>query len=48
MVIINLVEDTKGDHCLSEHGLSFYIETEKHKLLMIPFGRKCIQGKAIQ
>lgn len=34
MVIINLVEDTKGDHCLSEHGLSFYIETEKHKLLV--------------
>ncbi|MDO4334136.1 MAG: MBL fold metallo-hydrolase [Eubacteriales bacterium] len=34
MKIINLVEDTKGGNCLNEHGLSFYIETEKHKLLM--------------
>lgn len=34
MKIINLVEDTKGSNCLYEHGLSFYIETEKHKLLM--------------
>lgn len=33
MKIINLVEDTKGGSCLHEHGLSFYIETEKHKLL---------------
>lgn len=33
MKIINLVEDTKGNNCLNEHGLSFYIETEKHKLL---------------
>lgn len=33
MRIINLVEDTKGGNCLNEHGLSFYIETEKHKLL---------------
>lgn len=34
MRIINLVEDTKGSSCLNEHGLSFYIETEKHKLLV--------------
>lgn len=34
MRIINLVEDTAGNAgCLHEHGLSFYIETEKHKLL---------------
>ena len=33
--IINLMEDTKGSsECIAEHGLSFYIETEKHKLLM--------------
>lgn len=35
MKIINLVEDTMGKTgCLCEHGLSFYIETKKHKLLM--------------
>lgn len=34
MKIINLVEDTKGENCRNEHGLSFYIETEKHKLLV--------------
>lgn len=34
MKIINLVENTKKNECLNEHGLSFYIETEKHKLLM--------------
>lgn len=35
MKIINLVEDTQGNNiCGKEHGLSFYIETEKHKLLM--------------
>lgn len=35
MRIVNLVEDTEGQKgCLFEHGLSFYIETEKHKLLM--------------
>lgn len=35
MKIINLVEDTAGDNgCLYEHGLSFYVETEKHKLLV--------------
>lgn len=33
MKIVNLVEDTKGTDCLNEHGLSFYIETEKHKIL---------------
>lgn len=35
MKIITLVEDTKGvDGCGYEHGLSLYIETENHKLLM--------------
>lgn len=29
------MEDTKGNSdCIAEHGLSFYVETEKHKLLM--------------
>ena len=35
MRIINLVENTEGKSgCGVEHGLCFYIETEKHKLLM--------------
>ena len=35
MRIVNLVENTKGAcGCEAEHGLSFYIETEQHKLLM--------------
>lgn len=35
MKIINLIENTEGSrHCACEHGLSFYIETEKHTLLM--------------
>lgn len=35
MRIINLVENTEGaSGCGVEHGLCFYIETEKHKLLM--------------
>ena len=35
MRIINLVENTEGSSgCGVEHGLCFYIETEKHKLLM--------------
>ena len=33
MKIINLIEDTQGC-CVRAHGLSFYLETEKHKLLM--------------
>lgn len=34
MKIINLIEDTKGNNnCSCEHGLSFYIETEHHKIL---------------
>ena len=34
MRIINLVENELGDSgCEAAHGLSFYIETEKHKLL---------------
>lgn len=34
MKIINLMENTEGSHhCLFEHGLSFYIETNHHKLL---------------
>ncbi len=35
MRIINLIENTPGaEGCLYEHGLSFYIETKKHKLLV--------------
>ena len=35
MRIVNLVENTQGEADLeAEHGLCFYIETEKHKLLM--------------
>ncbi len=35
MRIVNLVENTAGrPGCLSEHGLSFYIETNKHRLLV--------------
>lgn len=34
MRIVNLIENTLGKgECLCEHGLSFYIETEKHKIL---------------
>lgn len=35
MKIINLIENTEGKNgCLCEHGLSFYVETNKHKLLI--------------
>ena len=35
MRIINLIENTEGiDGCTFAHGLSFYVETEKHKLLL--------------
>ena len=35
MRIINLIEDTKGNNdCISAHGLSFYVETAKHKMLL--------------
>ena len=35
MRIITLVENTCGhESCIAEHGLSLYIETEKHKLLL--------------
>ena len=35
MKIVNLIEDTKGvNGCHHEHGLSFYIETGNHKLLL--------------
>ncbi len=35
MRIVNLVEDTPGSPgCGYEHGLSFYVETRKHKLLV--------------
>ena len=35
MRIVNLMENTKGSNdCLCEHGLSFYIETKSHKLLV--------------
>ena len=35
MRIVNLMENTEGSSgCLFEHGLSFYIETKGHKLLL--------------
>ena len=35
MRIVNLIEDTPGAAgCRYEHGLSFYVETKKHKLLL--------------
>lgn len=35
MRIVNLIENTEGQPgCRCEHGLSFYIETERHKVLM--------------
>ncbi len=35
MKIINLIENTEGNKgCAYEHGLSFYVETKKHKLLL--------------
>ena len=35
MKIITLVENTsENDSCIAEHGLSIYIETEKHRLLL--------------
>ena len=35
MKIITLVENTTENECFTaEHGLSIYIETEKHKLLL--------------
>ena len=35
MRIVTLVENTCGhEDCIAEHGLSIYIETEKHKLLL--------------
>lgn len=35
MKIINLIENTQGRKgCLFEHGLSFYVETARHKLLV--------------
>ena len=35
MKIINLIENTKGhEGCAYAHGLSFYVETTKHKLLL--------------
>lgn len=35
MRIVNLIEDTQGEKELyHEHGLSFYIETKKHKILL--------------
>ena len=35
MRVVNLIENTKGhDRCAYAHGLSFYVETSKHKLLV--------------
>lgn len=35
MRIVNLIENTEGSRgCIAGHGLSFYVETENHKLLL--------------
>ena len=35
MKLINLIENTEGrEGCAYAHGLSFYAETKKHKLLL--------------
>jgi 7,8-dihydropterin-6-yl-methyl-4-(beta-D-ribofuranosyl)aminobenzene 5'-phosphate synthase len=35
MGIVNLIENTEGSRgCAYLHGLSFYVETGKHKLLV--------------
>jgi len=35
MRIINLIEDTKGkEECVFAHGLSFFVETKNHKMLL--------------
>ncbi len=35
MKIVNLIENTEGNpDCVSAHGLSFYVETKNHKLLL--------------
>ena len=35
MKIVNLIENTEGKNgCAFAHGLSFYVETKKHKLLV--------------
>lgn len=35
MKIVNLIENTEGGRrCLVEHGLSFYVETRRHRLLV--------------
>jgi len=35
MKIINLMENLKGEkNCVVEHGLSFYVETDNHKILV--------------
>ena len=35
MRIVNLIENTEGNpDCVSAHGLSFYVETKNHKLLL--------------
>nr|MCR5032788.1 MBL fold metallo-hydrolase [Lachnospiraceae bacterium] len=35
MKIVNLIENTEGTSgCAYAHGLSFYVETKKHKLLL--------------
>ena len=35
MRIINIIENTAGKNdCIPEHGLCFYVETKKHKILV--------------
>lgn len=47
MRIINLMEDTAGiSGCVHEHGLSFYIETKKHRLLLDTGASQAFLGNA--
>lgn len=49
MRIINLIEDTPGnDGCLCEHGLSFYIETNRHRILMDTGASDAFIGNALK
>ncbi len=48
MRIVNLIEDTQGTNgCAYAHGLSFYIETEGHRILMdLGPGRETLENAA--
>lgn len=47
MRIVNLIENTEGKSgCVCEHGLSLYIETKKHKLLIDTGATEAFTGNA--